>query len=91
MPLYTPRNAAVRTIITARPVSERPATARELRRLPNAANCISYACNYVTLPAARRMLAAEQLCHIDGMFWTLARPDLAKAYPVEQRGASLYQ
>ena len=33
LPLYTPRSAAVRTIITARPVSERPATARELRRL----------------------------------------------------------
>ena len=77
--------------LIAAAIQRHPERSRKFSGLPNAADWMSYACNYVTLPAARRMLAAEQLCNIDWMFWTLARPDLAKPYPVEQRVGSLYQ
>jgi hypothetical protein len=71
-------------------IQRTPHRSQKLSGEPGAPDWVSFACNYVTQQAARQMVNMPNVGNVDWMFWSAARPDVIKPYPVKQRGRSLY-
>jgi hypothetical protein len=71
-------------------IARHPDRSQKFAGTPDGPDWACFACSYVTLPAIERILAAEELCNIDWMFWRFARPDVCKPYVVTTVGPGTY-
>ena len=76
--------------IIANAIAAHPERSQKFAGIPDGPDWACFACSYVTLPAIERLLAAEEICNIDWMFWRFARPDMCKPYVVTTVGPGTY-
>lgn len=84
----TVSEGAALTTIASR-IRDQPQHSWKFSGPPHSKDWANTCCCYVTQSAAQQILSARKLLPVDALFWTVARPNVCKPYPVRQRGPSI--